>query len=200
MKQEHRLQTDQRVKLKGNGEDQPYSFAAAGSEGWVRKLEHDGVGFPVVYIEWDKDHWAYNGEPNQWTLEAHFEPVEEAEMAKKDKQPKSEKQLFAEFLEWRERENKSEKDKTPAIGAEYEAVLERAAQVGKTADAFLMIAVQTLPGDEDSPAYNPIVVNYYKDEAAGLLLESQLARLVAEGYAHLTMVEVRKLLSSRSEA
>src|SRR3954466_5189582 len=75
-KQEHKVHENERVKLKSDGQDALYAFACAGSEGWVRNLDHDKLGYPMVYIEWDKDHWAYNGEPDRWAFEAHFDKVD----------------------------------------------------------------------------------------------------------------------------
>lgn len=194
MKKEHRLSRDQRVKLKGDGQDAPYSYAAAGSEGWIRRLDFDGVGYPIVYIEWDKDHWAFNGEPNQWTLEDHFEPVENSMGKDKDREE------YEEFLAWKK--GKKGKDKAPEssfdLDEKYSEVLSKAKKAAQDADAFLLIAIQSL-GDEVPGAYNPIVLNYYKDEAAGLLLECQLAKLGASSYEHLTMVEVRKLLEKEQD-
>src|SRR6266550_2150007 len=79
--QEHRTRKDQKVRLKSSGQDALYSHAYAGSEGWVRDQKLDPLGYPLVFIEWDREHWADNGEPNKWAFEAHFEPVEGDEVA-----------------------------------------------------------------------------------------------------------------------
>jgi hypothetical protein len=73
----HPFAEGQRVKLKSDGQDFVYPLAHAGSQGWVRKAFFDRLGTPLIYIEWDKRHWAYNGEEDKTTLAAHFEPVKE---------------------------------------------------------------------------------------------------------------------------
>lgn len=186
---DHRLKKDQRVRLKKDGQDNIYAYAASGSEGWVRKLDHDNVGFPMVFIEWDTDHWAYNGEKNQWTLEDHFEPVEDT-MGNEDQFRE-----FQEFLAWKENQGKSEdkpsEDTQKAL--DYDKEIESALEFAKNANAFLLIAVESDIGS-DTPAFNPKVFNFYKDEATGLILESQLAQLVAQGYHFLTLQEVKRQL------
>ena len=193
MKKEHRLSRGQRVRLKLDGQDAPYSYATAGSEGWVRRLGFDGVGFPIVYIEWDKDHWAFNGEPNQWTLEDHFEPVE-SDMGKKDK----DREEYEEFLRWKESRSKENAPDDSDKDERYADALSKAKKFAQGADAFLLIAIEAV-GNGGEAAYNPIVINSYKDEAAGLLLECQLAKLSTSAYEHLTMVEVRKLLEKEQD-
>lgn len=83
-KQEFRTHLNQRVRLRGNGEDSLYSLAAAGSEGWVRAQKYDPLGYPLVQIEWDRNHWTYNGEADKWTFESHFDPIEEKSMSDLD--------------------------------------------------------------------------------------------------------------------
>ncbi len=63
-------------------------------EGWVREKTHDEYGYPMVYIEWDKKHWAYNGERDGWTMEAHFDPKEKVMSDKEKKRQELEEMLF----------------------------------------------------------------------------------------------------------
>src|SRR4051794_22950181 len=71
---------DGRVKLKGD-RTEVYELARAGAEGWVRDRRYDPLdpsgGIRMVFVEWDSDHWGYNQQPNMWTFEDHFEPIEE---------------------------------------------------------------------------------------------------------------------------
>jgi hypothetical protein len=48
----------------------------------------------MVYIEWDKKHWTYNGEPDEWTFAEHFEPVKEAQVSTPQFSPEE----FGEFM------------------------------------------------------------------------------------------------------
>lgn len=75
-----------RVKLRDGVSPNFYGgFGLPGHEGWIREHREEKYGYPQVLIEWDKDHWAYNGQPDGWTWEGHFELVEEQVMGQ-DKQ------------------------------------------------------------------------------------------------------------------
>ncbi len=72
-----------RVRLKSDRAD-VYPFAVAGSEGVIKARRSDDMrAFPMVFIEWDHDHWTYNGEQHGWTFEDHFEPVKDSKMPEK---------------------------------------------------------------------------------------------------------------------
>lgn len=189
-KREHKLRLEQRVKLKSDGQDALYAYAGAGSEGWVRQRDHDRLGVPMVFIEWDKDHWTFNGEPDLWTFEDHFIPAEEA-MA--DKSYNLQDQV-AEFLEWKKAKEAAEGTVSePDIDKEYLLQLEAAYETAKTASAFLLIAVEDLPGRVGA-SYSPKVVNFYKNRDAGLVLESQLSSLAASSHQSLALEEIHRNL------
>jgi hypothetical protein len=79
---EQRFNIDTRVKLREGVDPGLYNgFSRVGNEGWIRKRKRDRYGYPQVLIEWDKDHWAYNGQEDGWTWEGQFEAVEENQMA-----------------------------------------------------------------------------------------------------------------------
>lgn len=75
MNQEFQIPIDARVRLI-DGVDYLYPVATARSEGFIRKRKFDAYGFPMIWIEWDKEHWGYNGESDGWTFEGHFEITE----------------------------------------------------------------------------------------------------------------------------
>lgn len=95
MEQKHRLKKGQRIRLKGDGQDAVYELAQAGSEGWVKELTFDEVGFPMILVHWDTEHWTYNGEDDVITFEDHFEVVEEEEDSMGEKNTEGN-----EFLSW----------------------------------------------------------------------------------------------------
>src|ERR1700694_5904746 len=80
---------NRRVRLREDKAD-VYTKAYAGSEATIRELGIDVGDFPMVFVEWDKKHWLYNGESDMWTFESHFDPVEEVTMPEKDANPGSE--------------------------------------------------------------------------------------------------------------
>ena len=64
------------VSLK-NGFDVPefYRGVSAGATGWVKETKIDEYGFPMLYIEWDQRNHNWSGEPDKWTFESHFRPL-----------------------------------------------------------------------------------------------------------------------------
>jgi|ERR1017187_1212680 hypothetical protein len=72
----YRLPLNSRVKLRDGIDPALYKgFSCTGNEGWVRHHRADEHGYAQVLIEWDHDHWSYNGAPNCWTWEEHFDLV-----------------------------------------------------------------------------------------------------------------------------
>src|SRR5208282_2040072 len=63
-------------------------FSRTGNTAWVRRRKVDNDGYIHVWIEWDKDHWSYNGAPDGWTEAGHFDILEEpvSDTSDKDRQ------------------------------------------------------------------------------------------------------------------
>lgn len=183
-KQEHGTKVNQRVRLKSDGQDSLYVAAFSGGEGWVRKQDHDSHGYPIVYIEWDKDHWTYSGEPDKWALDAHFEPVEESTVGEDKQIPEELQGLFLKLLEEYQNSQKDKVESTPAEaeGLEYKTLLAEAYEAAKEAEAFLVIAVGDGGEIDGYPAFLPMVFSNYKNEDVGAILESYLAMILAKGY------------------
>lgn len=199
-KQEHTIQIDQRVRLKGEGQDDLYVAACAGSEGWVRKHSEDH-GFPMVYVEWDKDHWAYNGEPDRWAFEAHFDPIGEQMSSEEDFK------LFQEFQEFQN----AQKDKEPEpanveearpghlTSEQYEEMVEQAAAIAQSADAFILIAVDKQPADDHPvPKFIPAAITAYKSPESGYIAELQLSKFASLALEELTVEAVRRAIEDES--
>src|SRR5436190_12058316 len=71
-----RLPINSRVKLKDGIDPALYKgYSCTGNEGWIRNRRQE-MGYPQVLIEWDRNHWSYNGAPNCWTWEDHFDLIE----------------------------------------------------------------------------------------------------------------------------
>src|SRR5271169_6004254 len=77
-KPEQRFKVNTRVRLR-DGVDSVFfgGYSRSGNEGWIRKRKRDRYGFPEVLVEWDKDHWNYNGQPDCWSMEGQFEAAKE---------------------------------------------------------------------------------------------------------------------------
>ena len=83
---EYRFPEKSRVRLRDGIDPQFYNgLAKVGNEGVITGHRRDKLGFPEIYIKWDREHWAYNHQPDCWTYEDHFELVEEPEVDDKDK-------------------------------------------------------------------------------------------------------------------
>jgi hypothetical protein len=90
MMTEQTLPIDSIVELKGDVAD-IYARAYPGSKAIVRKGRIDEDGFSLVYVEWDKDDWRYNGQTDGWTYTNHFKYLEMAPKKKKSTKAKATK-------------------------------------------------------------------------------------------------------------
>lgn len=164
------------MKLKPNGEDAVYALAPAGSEGWVRGLKLDSVGWPMILIEWDRDHWTYNKEPDGWTFEEHFEPVED-EMSEEG----NIEEQFEAFKKWQAEQQGGVEPVEIDVAERYQQDLRDATEIAKKAEGFFMVLIERQDDGVDL-GFVPRVFNSLKDERIGALLESQLG--IIAGYAH----------------
>jgi hypothetical protein len=181
-KQEHKTKIGDRVILKGQGQDSLYQAAYAGAEGWVRKHRHDPLGYPEIFVEWDKSHWTYNGESDGWTMEAHFDIVED-EMDHDDKHPISEHLLnkMAQQMGYDLVPKGQKADKNAALAAEYDRIAVHAMEAITEGDAFVLITVSE-NNDGDGPAKIAEVFNGYKDEVSQYLVEANVSRIGSKAH------------------
>lgn len=95
-----------------------YEKAVPGMRGWAKNVKIDDYGFPLVYVQWDKDHWRYTGEEDGWTFQDHFNVIgyREPTSEELDKQKLKERQEY------------------------YDLVME-AAQAASDSDGFLMLTI-----------------------------------------------------------
>lgn len=69
------LSVGQRVEL-APGMEEVYPKAAAGMRGTIRGFTEDEYNFDRCYVEWDREHWRYNGEADLWAYPSHFRPAQ----------------------------------------------------------------------------------------------------------------------------
>jgi hypothetical protein len=197
-RQKHKLRRNQRVRLKKEGQDALYEFAAAGSEGWVRDATHDKYGYPTVFIEWDRDHWTYNGEPDRWALEAHFDPVEDNKMSDGNKDflgglsPEEFATAFAKFLTNQQapETNAPASDSPAAEKVAEQAIRDGGAELIKDADSFVLVAtVRNSAGD-----LIPRVAQYYRSPEGGLLVELHVSKLATIAFEELAVARIREIM------
>lgn len=150
-----------RVALK-NGVEDVYALAVPGTEGWVRDHKIDDDGFAMVAIEWDKDHWRFNGQPDGWTFADHFKvigtpdpPMEQGSMSDD------------ELLDPRPSDEQIEM---------YIDTISDAMDTAAESDGFFMLAVRSMP-NPDNPSetvFVPTVIMQALTQEAEIILDVQL--------------------------
>lgn len=183
-----RIPNNARVKLRdGIGPEFYNGFGLAGNEGWIRKHDDEGFGIIRVYIEWDKDHWAYNGAPDKWTWEEHFDIVEDAMSDKNNSKQEQLNTLLGAFgdslleifgegeasdPEIPEAPNSLEEIEEPS----YEDILKAAFTATVDAEAFFVIAMRK--NDEERSIF-PLVYHASRTPSASLIAQLQLSHVAA---------------------
>ncbi len=192
-----------RVRLKGD-RSEVYPRAFGSSEGIVKRHKEDDLGHHVmIYVEWDKDHWTYNGEEDMWTFEDHFDLVEESMEDEKKPDFMDALKMLIEQHNPANDDGESEKvhqDKEEVldIDKEYSELLDEATARARADDceAFVVIAVSRKElSSANDPVLVPEVFSFYKTRAAGILLESQVSQLAGQSYLELAEDAIREALS-----
>jgi hypothetical protein len=200
-KPEQRFMINTRVKLREGVDPGLYNgFSRVGNEGWIRKRKRDKYGYPQVLIEWDKDHWAYNGQEDGWTWEGQFEAVEENKMDDPTQQNNQEeiedkvrgitenfvKSIFSALGSTQQIEAPSsdasvvEDDvKEPGDADKYEDLAVQAGEALTKAPAYLVIALDYMEVPGALPMITPRVFHAAREPEYALIVQSQLAHLLA---------------------
>lgn len=196
------LPLDEPVRLKSEFAD-VYALAAPGAVGFARRRKDD-EGFKMVFIEWDQSHWAYSGESDKWTFENHFEPVkDETKMSDEKRKLPADllagiEELFAEYQNSDEGETKvevevPESDLFDIEGdEEFANRAKRAGEAAAEGTAFVLIGVSETEF-EGEKALVPYVVSSYKNETAGLFLETQIADFAGAAFRNAAIVLMSKI-------
>jgi len=159
-----------RIALNPGAEDL-YQLAVAGTEGWVRGHKVDDAGFEMVKVEWDKDHWRYNGQPDGWTFATHFKIIGPPS---EPKEPEVEEhQELAQMAEFSDEEVE-----------EYIDQLSEAMEAASEGEAFMTITIRKLPNPENpnETIYLPSIFQGATSKEAGMLLDIQLAECASASY------------------
>lgn len=202
-----------RVRLRGTVDPSIYGdYACTGNEGVIEDRRKDRYGLPEVYIQWDKNHWAYNGVMDCWTFEDHFELVED-KMASKEDQVQKLLSMLAEGLthivgdEAPEEEKPTERMRNRLLDAmqpfqqeesreneEFTHALEAAtAKLGES-EAFIIIGLD----HNDHPQapqgiLEPYAMGYSKSSESEILLTAHMARVAANAHQNLAIEMVTQM-------
>lgn len=167
-----------------------YKNARAFNEAVVRGRKHDEFGYPLIFVAWDHNHWAYSGEDDRWVLEAHFDLV--GDMADKDKNEDFIKQLGELFKRWESDDEPQDEDEpveanggTHVDEAPYEDTLEMAIKDARNGEAFIIMVARKEEYGGMSLVVPHIYMHSKRDDAA-LMLESTTADLAAQSHARLS--------------
>lgn len=166
-----------RVALK-DGADNVYIFALSGSEGWVRDTKTDDDGYELVLIEWDKDHWRYNGQADGWTFSEHFKVIGPPDP------PDQEQELEVTFEGQPLDTIISDPPPADHQVEAYIDTLTEAMDAASESEAFLMIAVRRVPNPEDpsQTMFMPQIYTTATSKEGALLLDIQLAECASTSY------------------
>lgn len=191
---EYRLPINSRVRLRDGIDPQLYKgLSCTGNEGWVRN-HRDDLGYPQVLVEWDRDHWSYNGAPNCWTYEEHFDLIEGIMADKKEQTPKDKEEAVRNLAEgfvkglFRELgmsngeieqadDELAAKDDTPAVETTQEDMTDEAIQALRTGKAFIVVTMQE--NEKRGGLIYPSIYHQAESEQLALICQAQLAHLVA---------------------
>ena len=187
--QEYRTKPNGRVRIKSDMTHM-YRNARAYNEAIVRAQAHDDMGYPLIYVEWDRNHWAYSGEDDGWAIEAHFDPVEEDMPEDKDLL-----KALAALVQNFQGEEKAEEKSEPEPEKDdqgYEETLKQAVSEAYKADAFVILVASP----EESPGGVKLIVPHVymhsKRDDAALILDATMADASAQAYARLVLELIAK--------
>lgn len=196
--QPHKTKPKDRVRIK-DSVTHMYPMARAFSEAVVKKRMHDPLGYPMIFVEWDKDHWAYSGEENGWAFEAHFDRVEETEMAEEKGKPDLAEALAKLLEQYRpvqedsETGSPQENDPDQEDGSDYESILAKALEDAQDGEAYIVLVAY--PEEyQGTPIIVPRIYTNSKRDDAALLLDATMADFVAQSYSRMVtdLIQARR--------
>lgn len=205
------LQVNDHVRLRDERAD-VYTLVYGGAEGWVRDRRIDRLGdFPMVYIQWDQEHWTYNGQPDMWTYEVHFDKIEDEDQTMSE--PSNDdvrtaldvlsKRLLGESPSEQQSEGERRAEAvTPEDHQQFERVLERAIAMVKDSDAFLIACVSKEDTPGDSPlkfALTPAVFSYALSPESAVLIDAQLSEIIAQSHQRLAFDQIHRIVESSDD-
>lgn len=187
-KQDFKYQLGERVSLKPEASE-IYPMARGYMEGIIDRHELDDLGYPMVWIKWDRKHWAYNGEADGWTMEAHFNPVKEEKVVPEGFDMNEFAKMVAKHLQSND-DVKKEDTHEPTHEDMFSVERERAIETLRepTTSAFIVIAVESID-DKMIPSIYKADVR----ESAKVFVDMTMGDLAANTHAYLSIREIERL-------
>lgn len=198
-----------RVRLRDGVDPTFYNgYTRTGNEGWVRKIKYDKYGYPRILVEWDKDHWSYNGAQDTWTWEGHFEAVEGDLMTDKSQdRQEAVREVTSAFVKnlfealGVEGAQTADQDLAQPVQEEtpeedWATSANTAAQTVADSCAFIVIAVKE---DEETGCVVPHFFHDAQKEDFSLVCQSQLAHISSMFQDSLISEELQRLARKPNE-
>lgn len=177
--QEHTLKPKQIVRLK-DGFDDMYDWARVGAQGRVKDVTFESQGYPLAYIEWDKDHWTYEGQEDGWFFQSHFKVVEDSTV-NEEIDPKLLAQIVK-AIKAAQGEDTAAPEPEEDKQAEYVKAIELAKSELEDTEAFALITVTRKMHESGVPVLIPSVVSYAKGQTGVVAVHNQLAVMMMGNY------------------
>lgn len=196
-KQDHILKPDQRVRLR-DGYDHFYQFARSGAQGVVKAIDYDPLGYPFALIEWDENHWTYEGEQSGWAYQTHFEPVEESMGKEKESTTELSPELLAKIaavvkaMQDGDDPVVSENAEEIRLDEEFVKAVEHSISMLEKSEALLVIAVRRVSEDGGSNLI-PDTISYSRTPEGTLALEAQIGHLLQVSHNSLILERLEEI-------
>lgn len=207
IKPEQRIPVGARVRLRDGVDPSFYGgFSRTGNEGWVRKRRLDKYEYPLVLIQWDHDHWSYNGAQDCWTHENHFDivegPVDEDRKQAEDAIRNATETFTQSILDAIGKGAPEEPPESAEESADgWGERIDEATKDLRSAKAFLVLAIHEQGEDEEFPGLiNPVVFQNARDENSALVCQHQLVHLVTALHDSLIAETMQKTKGDQSDS
>lgn len=172
------------------GREAVYEKAVAGSQGTIVAKKPDKDGFRMVYIEWDRDHWRYSGQDDQWTYEEHFKPIDQNGIFAALDDPQG---FASQVLERAKDRGKDEEEME-----EFIERLDEVVNLLSDSEGFIVLTArrETHPQHPDKSFVVPYVYGAFLNDPIMALLESQMVQLAAVANQELAQKLLRRYQES----
>lgn len=179
-----------RVRLKDVHPSFYEGYGCVGSEGVVKARKLDEFGYAHIYVEWDKNHWAYNGTPDTWTWENHFEKVENMNDDSNDMK-RTIAEAMAEVAQKILGGNESEPedpDVAPDEDHERSTALTKAAEILQNGESFMVITVSREPDPStEHGVLVPQFIRFNGAESSGCMVDLEAMNIAMTTYTEMSL-------------
>lgn len=154
------------------GKEAVYERAVAGAQAIVEAVKTDKDGFQMIKVSWDRRHWRYSGEPDQWTYLEHFKQVENKTIFEARDNPRK---FAQQMLERAERQGLNDEQIN-----DYLEYLNEAITILSESEGFIILtAREEVTPDGTGQVLVPYVMGSFLSKRTSALLESKVMTMAA---------------------